>query len=113
MKPCIKWVGGKTQLINILTDRIPTNFNNYFEPFIGGGALLFSLMPKNAHINDKNQQLINLYIQIKTNIVELIHCIEEYNSVQCDRDYYYKLREIYNSKLRNCVIDTESAALLL
>lgn len=54
-KPIIKWVGGKRQLINELIKRMPKKYNRYFEPFIGGGALFFELKPKNAFINDYNQ----------------------------------------------------------
>lgn len=66
--PFIKWVGGKRQLLNVLLENIPTHFNNYFEPFIGGGALLFALQPKSAVINDLNQELVITYRSLKEDV---------------------------------------------
>lgn len=54
MQPFVKWAGGKRQFINKIIEKKPTNFNNYFEPFVGGGAVLFALQKKNSHINDIN-----------------------------------------------------------
>lgn len=48
MKPFVKWVGGKRQLLDELLQRMPTTYDNYFEPFIGGGALFFNQMPKKS-----------------------------------------------------------------
>ena len=60
-KPFVKWAGGKRQIIDKLKEYIPTEFNTYYEPFVGGGALLFELSPKKAVINDSNKELINVY----------------------------------------------------
>ncbi|WP_201060446.1 DNA adenine methylase, partial [Mycoplasmopsis gallinarum] len=68
MKPFVKWVGGKRQLLEQIKKRMPEKYNNYYEPFVGGGALLFEVSPNKAIINDINQQLINVYNQIKFNI---------------------------------------------
>ena len=62
--PLLKWVGGKRQLLPELTAKMPRTFNTYFEPFIGGGAVLFHLQPKNAVINDFNTELINVYEKV-------------------------------------------------
>ena len=48
LKPFTKWVGGKRQLLPNLLSLIPSKFNNYFEPFVGGGALFFELAPKKS-----------------------------------------------------------------
>lgn len=72
LKPFIKWVGGKRQLLDQLRPYFPINFKNYYEPFIGGGAVLFGLQPKIAFINDINPELINTYQVIKNNPQELI-----------------------------------------
>ncbi len=64
-KPFLKWVGGKRGIMNHLLEHIPNNFNTYYEPFIGGGALLLELQPTNAVINDYNEELINVYECIK------------------------------------------------
>ena len=53
--PFLKWAGGKTQIISKLKDYMPKTFDNYYEPFVGGGALLFSIAPKTAVINDSNE----------------------------------------------------------
>lgn len=60
-KPFVKWAGGKRQIIDELKKYIPDEFNTYYEPFIGGGALLFELAPKKAIINDSNAELMNVY----------------------------------------------------
>ena len=65
LKPVTKWVGGKRQLLPQLQKFKPKNYNTYFEPFVGGGALLFSLQPQNAVINDANSSLTNMYQVIK------------------------------------------------
>ncbi len=88
-RPFLKWVGGKSQLLPELYKRLPDSFNNYFEPFVGAGALLFSLQPKKAHISDLNLELINCYEVIRNYVDELIldlrqHCYE--------KEYYYQLR---------------------
>jgi DNA adenine methylase len=61
MKPIIKWQGGKTQLLKELKKRFPLSYNEYYEPFIGGGSVLFDIMPNKAHINDYNPHLTGLY----------------------------------------------------
>ena len=60
-KPFVKWAGGKRQIIDKLIKYVPYDFNTYYEPFVGGGALLFELSPKNAVINDYNKELMNVY----------------------------------------------------
>ncbi|MEG0267110.1 MAG: DNA adenine methylase, partial [Bacilli bacterium] len=64
-KPFVKWVGGKRQVMQELKKYIPEYYNTYYEPFVGGGALLFELSPKNAVINDYNSELINVYNCVK------------------------------------------------
>ena len=62
--PFVKWAGGKRQLLPQIKERMPEKYNNYFEPFVGGGAATFELLPANALINDINKALINAYKQI-------------------------------------------------
>ena len=57
--PIVKWVGGKRQLLEQIVPRIPEH-NTYYEPFVGGGAVLFRMQPKKAVINDSNEELINI-----------------------------------------------------
>ncbi|MCV6608132.1 MAG: DNA adenine methylase [Campylobacterales bacterium] len=93
-KPFIKWVGGKRQLIPEIEKRLPKKFNNYIEPFIGGGALLFYLKPFNAIINDYNPELTNVYSVVKNSLNELV---EDLKTHENNPEYYYKIR----SKDRN------------
>lgn len=77
-KPFVKWAGGKRQILDKLKQHIPTNYNCYYEPFIGGGALFFELSPKKAIINDSNQELMNVY------------------QVLCDHNKYTKMCKVLN-----------------
>lgn len=88
-KPFLKWVGGKTQLLDELKKYIPKNFNKYIEPFVGGGALLFDLAPQKAIINDANEELINAYTVLRDRVDELINELSTY--VYC-AEFYYKMR---------------------
>lgn len=66
-KPLLKWAGGKRQLLPKLIEYMPDVYNRYYEPFLGGGALLFALQPKEAFVNDLNSELINMYTVVKKN----------------------------------------------
>ena len=67
-KPFVKWAGGKRQIIDKLKKYAPLEYNTYYEPFVGGGALLFELSPKKAVINDYNEELMNVFNCIKDEI---------------------------------------------
>ena len=90
-KPFIKWAGGKRQIIKELTDSLPKNYNRYFEPFIGGGALFFAVRPKNAYISDINPELINLYNTVKNNTHSLIKDLRRYKNTETE---FYKIRNL-------------------
>jgi DNA adenine methylase len=90
-KPFIKWAGGKRQIIKELTDSLPKNYNRYFEPFIGGGALFFAIRPKNAYISDINPELINLYNTVKNNTHSLIKDLRRYKNTETE---FYKIRNL-------------------
>jgi DNA adenine methylase len=78
VKPFLKWAGGKRQLLPEILRYLPKNIGKttYFEPFLGGGALLFELQPKQAIVNDSNRELINCYRVIKDNVEELIEVLK-------------------------------------
>ncbi len=78
-KPFVKWAGGKRQVIDELKKYVPEEFDVYYEPFVGGGALLFELSPKKAVISDLNKELINVY------------------SVLCDEEKFKKMCSVLNS----------------
>lgn len=95
VKPFLKWAGGKRQLIpEIMASHLPekriTNKITYFEPFIGGGALLFALQPQNAVLNDSNAELINCYKIIRDSVDELIEDLKRHEN---EENYYYAIRE--------------------
>ncbi|MDD5770171.1 MAG: DNA adenine methylase [Candidatus Gracilibacteria bacterium] len=84
--PFVKWVGGKRQLISQLEKLFPKEFNNYFEPFVGGGAVFFNLQKEKSFLSDINEELINTYKVIKENPKKLIKFLEtcEYSA------YFYE-----------------------
>jgi len=98
-KPFIKWAGGKRQLIPELLKHTPKNFNNYFEPFVGGGALFFELYNlgllknKKVYLFDINEELINAYKVIKNYPNELIDKLKEFKAKH-NKDFYYQIREL-------------------
>lgn len=92
--PVVKWVGGKRQLLPEIKKYSPKKFNTYFEPFVGGGAVLFELQPKQAVINDINKELINLYSVIQNNVEELIEKLSDTNVYSNTSECYYRIREL-------------------
>ena len=92
-KPFVKWAGGKRQIIDKLLKLSPVEYNTYYEPFVGGGALLFELSPKNAVINDSNKELMNVYKMISTDkgyesVVKLLNNYEKKHSEK----FFYQIR---------------------
>ena len=70
--PVVKWVGGKRQLLDDITPLLPKRITNYCEPFLGGGAVLFSIQPTRAIVNDLNEDLITVYKVIRDDVEKLI-----------------------------------------
>lgn len=93
--PVVKWVGGKRQIINQISKYIPKNFSTYYEPFLGGGAVLFGLQPKRAVVNDQNEELMNMYTVIKDNVEDLILHLAQHKN---DKDHFYRIRELDRDK---------------
>lgn len=113
--PFVKWAGGKRQLISQIRERMPEKYNDYYEPFVGGGAVIFDLLPANALINDINKALINTY---RTICNEPDAFLKEVNRLDDDmwedeKKYYYSIREHYNDKLMRSEYDVELAALFV
>jgi DNA adenine methylase len=115
ISPFVKWAGGKRQLLEEIKKRMPKKYNRYFEPFVGGGAVLFSLQPRDAIINDINKSLINAYRQVKNSPIELIKAIEKLDSNMPEdgKAYYYEIRQKYNDKLMQDDFDVELAAMFI
>jgi len=89
--PIVKWVGGKRQLMFELLKNMPKDYNRYFEPFIGGGALFFELQPDNAYISDMNEELINLYQVVRDNVDELVADLQKHD---ISKEYFMEIRNI-------------------
>lgn len=113
--PFVKWAGGKRQLLPQIKERMPEQYNNYFEPFVGGGAVLFGLLPAKALINDINKALINVYEWIKKAPEEFLQEVNKLDAEMWEdgKKYYYSLREHYNDKLMKAEYDVELAALFV
>ena len=104
--PFIKWVGGKSQLLEEIRKKYPQKIEKYCEPFVGGGAVLFdvltSFQPKKVLINDINKELINTYYQIKNNCENLIEQLSEIQkryrnqSLEANKELFYEKRNRYN-----------------
>ena len=89
VQPIVKWAGGKRQLIRQIRKHVPKQYNRYFEPFLGGGAVLFSLQPQRASVNDANGELVNLYNVVRDMPDALIHAVKAH---RYEEAYYYDLR---------------------
>lgn len=105
-KPFIKWVGGKSQLLEEIREKYPSKIEKYCEPFVGGGAVLFDVLskfqPKEILINDINKELINTYSQIKNNCYGMISQLSEIqsiyknHSIEKNKEFFYEKRSRYN-----------------
>jgi len=115
VSPFVKWAGGKRQLLAQIRERMPREYNRYYEPFIGGGAVVFDLLPENALINDINEALINAYVQIRENVDSFLDSINRIDSAigEDGKAYYYSMRNLYNMKLEKMEYDIELAALFV
>lgn len=93
-RPFLKWAGGKTQLIAALMDHVPASFGVYHEPFLGSGALFFSLYRRRrirrAVLSDINAELIDTYLAIRDHVAEVIELLR---SFPYEKEFYYALRE--------------------
>lgn len=113
--PFVKWAGGKRQLLAQIRERMPENYNRYFEPFVGGGAVTFGLLPQDAVINDINRALINTYRTIADVPEKFLENLRQFDEEMWEdgKAYYYSMRELYNDKLMKEEYDVELAALFV
>jgi DNA adenine methylase len=95
-KPFVKWVGGKRQLLSQFRklnlyppDKFDIKTGKYFEPFAGGGAVFFDLLPEKAYLSDLNKELITTYNVIKDNVEELIISLKRHKT---NKEYFLKVR---------------------
>jgi len=98
-KPFVKWAGGKRQLLPIIEQNLPEKFDTYFEPFLGGGALLFHLLSTKENVtysvSDLNSDLVLAYTTIRDRIDNLIQSLKnhEKNYHKNSKEYYYNIRD--------------------
>lgn len=120
-EPFLKWAGGKRQLLSEIKKRMPDSYQNYYEPFIGGGALLFDLQPEHAHINDINPALVCTYEQIRDHVNAVIDYVQTMDKqfqqneqfYPDDPTYYNLYRDRFNSHLKEQIYNVQTAALFI
>jgi len=95
-KPFLKWAGGKTQLMAEILSRFPDSYKNYYEPFLGGGAVFFALGPKKGHLSDVNEVLIHTYKAIRDDVDKVIAQLKKHRATE---QYYYRMRAKNPEKL--------------
>jgi DNA adenine methylase len=100
-KPLLKWVGGKTQILDSLLEIIPMEIENYHEPFVGGGSVLFAILSTRkingkVYAYDLNKQLIKFYKDVQENPEELYREILKLEEFKTSEEDYYRLRKEYN-----------------
>mgnify|MGYP002626256389 CR=1 FL=1 len=113
MQPVIKWSGSKRHIAKHICSYVNFEYNNYYEPFIGGAAVLFSISPLQAVVNDVNEQLVNLYTQLKFSAHSVIDKVNEMDSTPCTKEYYYDIRKAYNEKIARRDFDPECTAFMI
>jgi DNA adenine methylase len=90
-RPFLKWAGGKGQLISQYIPHFPAGFSTYHEPFLGGGAIFFHLLPPRSHLMDINPELVNVFVCIRDHVDAIIVKLAEHRDQHCE-DYYYQVR---------------------
>ena len=105
VQPVLKWVGGKTQLISPIRAKFPETFGRYFEPFLGGAAVFFSLHHRPSVLSDTNSRLIEFYTELRDRPKELSQAVREleteFNGLNGEgrSSWYYEKRDEFNSGL--------------
>ena len=98
----LKWAGGKLQLIEQFKNIFPRNFRNYYEPFIGSGAVFFyvksKLKPNKVILSDTNDDLINCFVIVRDKPSELVESLLNHKKKH-SREYYYAVRNIKSDSL--------------
>lgn len=97
-KPFIKWAGGKSQLLPVMSGLFPPKqqIGRYFEPFLGGAAVFFYLQHPKSYLSDSNKELVELYKVVQENVEELINALKFHKN---EHDYFYEIRALLPSDL--------------
>jgi DNA adenine methylase len=100
VRPILKWVGGKTQILDKVLEQFPTEIEgDYYEPFVGGASVLLAVLPRvkgRAYASDLNKNLIELYTKIQRDPEGLIRELEELEKDQTEQRYY-EIRDLFNN----------------
>jgi DNA adenine methylase len=91
ISPILKWAGGKRQLLTRLVPKVPASYDTFIEPFFGGGALFFALLPNRAVISDSNPELIHFYLTLRDSIEDLIDAASRWST---DESTFYRVRKM-------------------
>jgi len=109
MKPFLNYIGSKRKLFKKIEKYLPESINNYYEPFVGGGSMLFHLNSlfsiKNNFINDLDEDLINVYKVIKSNVHELIEYLEELDKFKSKTKFEKNVKLYNDRKTKNKVLN--------
>ena len=99
LQPFVKWAGGKRQLMDKLLEFKPKKYGRYFEPFVGGGALLLELAPNHATINDSNKELVYVYKCLRSKkLFKKMYDICKEHEKNHSEQYYYEIRNLDRKK---------------
>ncbi|WAI01354.1 DNA adenine methylase [Methanogenium organophilum] len=116
LRPVVKWAGGKRQILPEIVKRLPINWDVYYEPFIGGAALLIELNNSKkinkAIISDINLELINLYNVIKKSPEDLLQELQS-GKYQNDQEIFYQFRDHFNEIKAKDEFDIERASIFI
>jgi DNA adenine methylase len=108
LKPLLKWAGGKRQIMSAILPHVPTDYNIFIEPFVGGASVLFELQPQQAVANDINAELINLYTVVRNQPSALLQRLK---AMSISETEYLRLRELdRNRDVFNKLTKVERAA---
>jgi DNA adenine methylase len=122
LSPILKWAGGKEKELKYIMPLIPKNINKYFEPFVGGGAVYLSIKAKEYYINDKSDELINLYKSIQKEEKEFFYYLNEINHnwklisniVKDNKDMFIRIYKLFrNNEINLEDIENEISSFIL
>lgn len=91
ISPFLKWAGGKRWLVHARPDLFDKNYNRYFEPFLGGGAVFFALQPQIAFLSDVNEDLIECYQAVRDDWQGMVQQLRQHHKLHSS-EYYYQIR---------------------
>jgi DNA adenine methylase len=96
-RPFLRWAGGKSRIVRHLIEFLPEEpFREYWEPFLGAGALFFALAPRRAHLSDSNSEMISCFRAVRDRPDLVFRYLREHLP-KTSKEYYYQIRQLYNT----------------